>query len=95
MGGIFSIPHKFDNYEPRRQPPGPNVPGKDTHVKRVLILGAGTAGMMAVNKLSEKLDDSFEITIVDQDDVHYYQPGFLFLPFGGYEPSDGLITCPA
>ena len=70
----------------------PNIARKDTRVKRVLILGAGTAGLMAVNKLREKLDESFEITIVDQDDTHYYQPGFLFLPFGDYEPSDVIRT---
>jgi sulfide:quinone oxidoreductase len=57
-------------------------------VKRVLILGAGTAGTMTANKLRTLLDASFDITIVDNDDTHYYQPGFLFLPFGTYEPAD-------
>jgi sulfide:quinone oxidoreductase len=57
-------------------------------VKRVLILGAGTAGTMAANKLRTQLDDSFSITVVDNDDNHYYQPGFLFIPFGTYEPAD-------
>jgi sulfide:quinone oxidoreductase len=57
-------------------------------VQRVLILGAGTAGTMAANKLRDKLDDSYEITIVDSDDNHYYQPGFLFIPFDMYEVSD-------
>jgi sulfide:quinone oxidoreductase len=66
----------------------PEVPRKDTHVKRVLILGAGTAGTMAANKLRPRLDDNWEITIVDQFDTHYYQPGFLFIPFGIYTPSD-------
>ena len=66
----------------------PNVPRKDTHVKRVLILGAGTAGTMAANKLRPRLDDDWEITIVDQFDTHYYQPGFLFIPFGIYTAND-------
>jgi sulfide:quinone oxidoreductase len=57
-------------------------------VKRILILGAGTAGTMAANKLRPRLDDSWEITIVDQDEHHYYQPGFLFIPFGIYNASD-------
>jgi sulfide:quinone oxidoreductase len=43
---------------------------------------------MTANKLRSLLDASFEITIVDNDDTHYYQPGFLFLPFGTYEPAD-------
>ncbi len=61
-------------------------------MKRILILGAGTAGTMAANKLQKKLGDTWDITIVDQDDVHYYQPGFLFIPFGTYEPEDVIKT---
>ena len=30
----------------------------------------------------------WDITIVDQDETHYYQPGFLFIPFGIYGPND-------
>ncbi len=43
---------------------------------------------MAANKLRPRLDDNWEITIVDQSDTHYYQPGFLFIPFGIYNASD-------
>jgi sulfide:quinone oxidoreductase len=43
---------------------------------------------MAANKLRPRLDDNWEITIVDQDETHYYQPGFLFIPFGIYNASD-------
>jgi len=57
-------------------------------MQHILILGAGTAGTMAANKLRERLDSEWDITIVDQDETHYYQPGFLFIPFGTYEPSD-------
>ena len=57
-------------------------------MKRVLILGAGTAGTMVANKLSERLGDDWTLTIVDQDETHYYQPGFLFIPFGIYSPDD-------
>jgi sulfide:quinone oxidoreductase len=54
-------------------------------MKRLVVLGAGTAGTMAVNKLRHKLDRSeWQITIVDQDDKHLYQPGLLLLPFGVY-----------
>ena len=52
-------------------------------MKKLLLLGAGTAGTMIVNRLRRRLDsDEWEITVVDQDDVHHYQPGYLFLPFG-------------
>ena len=30
----------------------------------------------------------WQITVVDQDDDHLYQPGLLFLPFGGYRPDE-------
>ncbi len=58
-------------------------------MKKLLVLGAGTAGTMVVNKLSHVLDrDKWKITIVDQDEIHYYQPGFLFIPFGIYGQND-------
>lgn len=58
-------------------------------MKRVLILGAGTAGTMMANHLSRKLNKKeWTITIVDQYEKHYYQPGFLFIPFGIYSEKD-------
>jgi sulfide:quinone oxidoreductase len=60
-----------------------------TKMKKLLILGAGTAGSMMANKLHKALNPKvWEITIVDKDENHYYQPGFLFIPFGIYEPED-------
>ncbi|QKE84123.1 FAD/NAD(P)-binding oxidoreductase [Arthrobacter sp. NEB 688] len=51
--------------------------------KHLLVLGAGTAGTMVVNKLRKRLPaDGWGITVVDRDDVHDYQPGYLFIPFG-------------
>ncbi|XAS75708.1 FAD/NAD(P)-binding oxidoreductase [Dermatophilaceae bacterium Sec6.4] len=56
-------------------------------MKRLLVLGAGTAGTMVVNKLHRRLPQGqWEITVVDRDDVHPYQPGYLLLPFGTYTP---------
>lgn len=58
-------------------------------MKKLLVLGAGTAGTMMVNKLRPILDKTeWEITIVDQHETHYYQPGFLFIPFGIYTRED-------
>jgi sulfide:quinone oxidoreductase len=60
-----------------------------SQMKKLLILGAGTAGTMMANKLSRNLNkDLWEITIVDKDENHFYQPGFLFIPFGIYQPED-------
>jgi sulfide:quinone oxidoreductase len=56
-------------------------------MKRLLVLGAGTAGTMIVNRLRPRLDRAeWDVTVVDRDDEHHYQPGYLFLPFGGYTP---------
>lgn len=58
-------------------------------MKKLLILGAGTAGTMMANKLHKALNkEEWEITIVDQSKTHYYQPGFLFIPFNIYNKQD-------
>ena len=54
-------------------------------MKKLVILGAGTSGTMMANHLNSKLDKrEWDITIIDQHKTHYYQPGFLFLPFDIY-----------
>jgi sulfide:quinone oxidoreductase len=54
-------------------------------MQNLVILGGGTAGTMIANKLRRRLsDDDWTITVVDRDDEHRYQPGFLFVPFDGY-----------
>jgi sulfide:quinone oxidoreductase len=58
-------------------------------MKKLLILGAGTGGTIMANKMRKILErDQWDITIVDQSRTHYYQPGFLFLPFGMYNRQD-------
>jgi sulfide:quinone oxidoreductase len=58
-------------------------------MKKLLILGAGTAGTMMANRLRKKMPgDKWTIAIVDQYPKHYYQPGFLFMPFGIYSEKD-------
>jgi sulfide:quinone oxidoreductase len=62
-------------------------------MKRLLILGAGTAGTMMANHLHSALKkDEWEIKIIDEREEHHYQPGYLFLPFDIYEPSDIIKT---
>ena len=56
-------------------------------MKKLVILGAGTAGTMAANKLAKHLPD-WQITMVDQQTTHFYQPGYLFIPFGAYTPDE-------
>lgn len=60
-------------------------------MKRILILGAGTSGTMMANHLHhemKKLEDEWEMVMIDESEIHYYQPGFLFLPFDIYTPED-------
>jgi sulfide:quinone oxidoreductase len=52
-------------------------------MKKIVILGAGTGGTAAANKLRKALShNEWEITVIDRDDDHVYQPGLLFVPFG-------------
>jgi sulfide:quinone oxidoreductase len=67
-------------------------------MKRLVILGAGTAGTIAANKMRRKLSKSeWEITVVEQATLHSYQAAFLFVPFGKYtarnlrRPVTGLL----
>jgi len=58
-------------------------------MKKLLILGAGTGGTIMANKMRKDLPrDEWHITIIDQEKIHYYQPGFLFIPFGMYQERD-------
>lgn len=50
---------------------------------RIVILGGGTGGTLTANRLRKLFDPhEVEITVVDRDDLHLYQPGLLFVPFG-------------
>jgi len=58
-------------------------------MKTLLILGAGTGGTMVANKMAHHLDpQEWRIILVDRDENHYYQPGFLFIPFAIYSQAD-------
>ncbi|MHB0924688.1 MAG: type III sulfide quinone reductase, selenoprotein subtype [Bellilinea sp.] len=60
-------------------------------MKTFLVLGAGTAGTMIARKMASHLDSrEWKVVLVDKDEKHYYQPGFLFLPFSLYGEKDVL-----
>jgi len=51
--------------------------------KQIVILGGGTGGTLIANRLRRRLDaDEAEIHVIDRDNLHVYQPGLLFVPFG-------------
>ena len=58
-------------------------------MKTIVILGAGTAGTMMANHLRKTMNkEEWHLTIIDESEKHYYQPGYLFLPFDIYQPED-------
>ncbi|MGL5274579.1 sulfide:quinone oxidoreductase [Myroides marinus] len=54
-----------------------------THYQ-ILIIGAGTAGIMTAAQL-KKRDHNLEIGIVDASELHYYQPAFTLVGGGAYD----------
>jgi sulfide:quinone oxidoreductase len=55
-------------------------------MKNLLILGAGTAGTIMANKMRKALSaNEWNISIIEKETTHFYQPGFLFIPFGYYQ----------
>lgn len=58
-------------------------------MKTFLILGGGTAGTLIAHKMVKKLNlNEWKVVVVDKDNDHWYQPGYLFIPFGIYQPKD-------
>lgn len=59
--------------------------------RHLVILGGGTGGTLVANRLRRSFHlDELDITVVDADDRHVYQPGLLFVPFGRARP-DRLV----
>jgi sulfide:quinone oxidoreductase len=59
-----------------------------TDRKQVIVLGGGTGGTITANRLRRMLPHSVDITVVDGNDDHVYQPGLLFVPFGLTDAGD-------
>ncbi len=51
------------------------------------MIGGGTGGTLAANRLRHRLSPADEIVVFDADDRHLYQPGLLFVPFGLAPPA--------
>ncbi len=57
--------------------------------QRIVVLGGGTGGTLVANRLRRRHPGTdLEITVVDQDDRHVYQPGLLFVPFDLADPDE-------
>ncbi|MCF6291208.1 MAG: NAD(P)/FAD-dependent oxidoreductase [Desulfobacterales bacterium] len=58
-------------------------------MKRVVILGGGSAGLMAANRLRRAFRrDDLELTVIERRRRHIFQPGFTLLVFGLEEPEN-------
>lgn len=53
----------------------------------IVILGGGVGGTLVANLLARKLNrQQAHITLIDRTGRHIYQPGWLYIPFGGAPP---------
>ena len=58
-------------------------------MKNLVILGHGTGGTIIATKMRQRLSEKdWQITVIDRDWQHHYQPGWLFIPFGIYTAAD-------
>ncbi len=60
-------------------------------MRRILVLGGGTAGTLAANLMARELGKEIkkgevEITLLDADGKHLFQPNFLYIAFKGMSP---------
>src|SRR5690606_34951455 len=62
--------------------PIPNIPA--TNAKRIVILGAGFAGLKLARKLMGK---EFQVILLDKNNYHQFQPLFYQVATAGLEPS--------
>lgn len=59
--------------------------------RRIVVLGAGTAGTMVANRLARRLKDQIrsgelEILLISNTEKHIYQPGYLYIVFNEKAP---------
>jgi sulfide:quinone oxidoreductase len=60
-------------------------------MRKIVILGSGAGGTMVAANLRKELDDGeWQITLIDKDEQHHFQSGYLFIPFGIYSRDDVL-----
>ncbi len=62
---------------------------KEKSIAKIVIIGAGTGGTIVANKLNKTIRNKAEITVIDPEFKHIYQPGYLF-QIVGRETENGL-----
>ncbi|WP_136600701.1 NAD(P)/FAD-dependent oxidoreductase [Salinigranum halophilum] len=61
--------------------------------ERIVIVGAGTAGIVLANNLADELADEVDagdvaVELVNDTEEHVYKPTWLYVPFGEKTPAD-------
>lgn len=60
-------------------------------MKKIVIVGGGVGGTVAANRLRKKLSKKeAEITLIDENGLHYYLPSTLFTFIGMDEPGNNV-----
>ncbi|MEZ0349136.1 MAG: FAD-dependent oxidoreductase [Thermus sp.] len=55
---------------------------------RVLVLGGGSGGLVAANKVKKLLGREVEVTLVDKSAYHEFMPAYPWVAFGMREPEE-------
>ena len=50
--------------------------------KKIVIIGAGSGGLVAANKLRKLISRENQITVIDQTPIHSFAPSFLWVMVG-------------
>lgn len=53
----------------------------------IVVVGAGTGGLTTAAKLAHRIEGA-QITIIDKNEKHHYQPGYTLIGCGVYQPKD-------
>jgi sulfide:quinone oxidoreductase len=54
---------------------------------KVVILGGGVGGTIVANLLEKRLGSGADITVIDREGKHFYEPGLIFAMLGGIDPA--------
>ncbi len=55
---------------------------------KVLVLGGGSGGLVAANKVKKLLKEQVEVTLIDRSEYHYFLPGLPWVALGMREVDD-------